>query len=138
MLETAHDKLKDLNRRNNEIAKRKFVEFEATITKLREQIATLTTERDTLKTQLENQPTNVVSPREQELTEQIITLSAEKVGLEKSLAEERAKISFAPAPTPAPADASPEQAALIVSPLLQDTDIFPALTRGTGEPYERT
>lgn len=121
-LETAHEHAKGVIRKNNEIAKRKFTEFQDNITQLQKQIETLTAERDSLKAKLEApQPTNTVPSREKELTDKINTLVAEKAGLEKALAEERAK-----APTvvvaPAPADASPEQVALIVSFFFSETE----------------
>ena len=113
-LETAHENAKGVIRKNNEIAKRKFTEFQDNITQLQKQIETLTAERDSLKAKLEAPSTNTAPSREKDLTEKINTLVAEKAGLEKALAEEKAK-----APTvvvaPAPADASPEQVALIVS-----------------------
>ncbi len=98
---------------NNDVSKRKFATYEAKVTELEGQITTLTTERDSLKIQVENQSSSG-SSREQELTVQIDTLTAEKASLEKALADEKAKALVAAVPTPA--DASPEQAALIVSP----------------------
>lgn len=105
----------EIGRRNNDTAKRRFEGYETTISELKGQIDALTNERDLLKAQVENQPSAIDSAREQELTTRINTLLEEKAGLEKALTEEKAKSLAAATPAAVPSDASPEQAALIVS-----------------------
>ncbi|THH00176.1 hypothetical protein EW026_g2304 [Hermanssonia centrifuga] len=90
-LEDQIRKLKDTGRRNNDVAKTRFSrhaaekeELEATISQLREELQTVTAEKDALKVQTES-PATVT--REQELLQQIQTLDQDKAELEKRLLE---------------------------------------------------
>lgn len=83
--------MKDTGRRNNDVAKTRFSrhaaekeELEATISQLREELQTVTAEKDALKVQTES-PATVT--REQELLQQIQTLDQDKAELEKRLLE---------------------------------------------------
>lgn len=86
--------LRDLNKRNNEVAKRRFAahdaektQFNATIADLQAQIVTLTAERDELTTKAQETAAVDTSAKEQELSRELEALRTEKADLERRLQE---------------------------------------------------
>lgn len=93
-LEGELNKLKELNRRNNEISKRRFavheaekVEFRATITELESKIAALTSELDALKAGAQ-EVQSATATKEQELSHELDALRQQKTELEQRLQSE--------------------------------------------------
>ena len=93
-LEEQLQRLKDLNKRNNEVAKSRFAnhaqerdKLNATVAELEAQILALTTERDELKASSQDTATADSLAKEQNLVRELEALRAEKAELEKRLQE---------------------------------------------------